>query len=32
MQPTPLRVEQDRAFFDSWKRLDCFPDLWVRRG
>jgi hypothetical protein len=26
MQPTPLRVEQDRAFFESWIRLDCFSE------
>jgi hypothetical protein len=32
MQPTPLRVEQDRCFFESWIRLDCFPVLSVRRG
>jgi hypothetical protein len=29
---TPLRVEQDRPDFDSWFRLDCFPDLSVRRS
>ncbi len=31
MQPTPLRVEQDRCDFEGWFRLKCFPDLWVQR-
>jgi hypothetical protein len=26
-QRTPLRVEQDRGFFDGWKRLAGVPDL-----
>jgi hypothetical protein len=25
LQLTPLRVEQDRGFFDSWKRSNVFP-------
>jgi hypothetical protein len=27
LQPTPLRVEGDRAFFESWFSLDCVPVL-----
>ena len=27
MEPTPLRVEQDRCDFEGWNRLDSFPDL-----
>jgi hypothetical protein len=32
LQPTPLCGEQDRGVFERWNRLDCFPDLAVRRG
>jgi len=28
---TPRGGEQDRVDFESWIRLRCFPDLWVRR-
>jgi len=31
-QPTPLRVERDRADFDSGFQLDRFPDLLGRRS
>jgi hypothetical protein len=31
LELTPLRGEQDRCDFESWKRLDSFPDLSVRR-
>src|SRR5690349_8772956 len=31
-QLTPLRVEQDRGFFNSWNQPKCFPSLWVRRN
>jgi hypothetical protein len=31
-QRTALGAERDRSDFDSWKRLDSFPDLEVRRG
>jgi hypothetical protein len=27
LELTPLHVERDRCDFDSWFRLDCFPDL-----
>jgi len=32
MHPTPLRVDQDRAHFESRFLLDWLPDLSVRRG
>jgi hypothetical protein len=27
LQRTPLRVDQDRGYFEGWKRLDGFRDL-----
>jgi hypothetical protein len=32
LELTPLRVEQDRPDFEVWFRLECLPDLSVRRG
>jgi hypothetical protein len=32
MEPTPLRVEQDRGNFGGRNQLDSFPDLSGRRG
>jgi hypothetical protein len=32
MEPTPLRVEQDRADFETQIWLECLPGLSVRRG
>ena len=29
MQPTPLRVERDRADFGRLYHIKCVPDLWV---
>jgi hypothetical protein len=31
MHPTPLRVEQDRADFDSWFGSTAFPIYWAAR-
>jgi hypothetical protein len=31
LERTPLRVEQDRADFESWNQLEGFPDLLGRR-
>jgi hypothetical protein len=31
LQRTLLLGERDRAFFESWNRLESFPDLVVRR-
>jgi hypothetical protein len=27
LELTPLRVEQDRSYFEGWFRLDRLPDL-----
>jgi hypothetical protein len=32
IQPTPLRVDQDRGVFEGWNWLESFPDLSGRRG
>jgi hypothetical protein len=32
LELTPLRVERDRGDFESWSRLDRFPDQAVRRS
>jgi len=32
LQLTPLRVERDRSFFETWHRLDCHLDLSLRRN
>jgi len=32
LQLTPLRVERDRCFFETWLRLDSHLDLSVRRN
>jgi hypothetical protein len=32
LQLTPLRVERDRGFFESWLRLDCHLALSGRRN